>query len=71
MIAHRDAAIESAVRAHAPIAFERLFAHLPDEHWPTEDARKEALSNVLTRLRLKKKIRLDAKAGGWCWELHG
>jgi hypothetical protein len=59
--------IQTAVRTEGPIAFEKLLARLPDEAWESDAARAEGLSNALTRLRLKKIIRLDVKSGGWCW----
>jgi hypothetical protein len=60
----RDAAIVRAVKASpTPLKFAQLLERLPDEKWPTPDARQAALANALTRLRVKKVIRLIDNAG--------
>lgn len=59
----RDAAVLAAVKASStPLQFDALLRVMPIESM-TPDAQREALSKVLTRLRVKKLI--QSNEDGW------
>lgn len=62
-IGARDRAILQAL-VHGPRGTQALAAVLPDEPDLSPGQRKDALSNALTRLKVKDQIRLNA-AGTW------
>lgn len=64
LVTRRDDAIAAAVkRSKGPAAFMALLDAMPAEPWESAQAKQEALSNVLRRLRAKQIVQqID---GGW------
>lgn len=65
IVEHRDATVLAAIREGGVLSMDRIRPKMPAEAWPTPQAQDDALIAALTRLRLKKRIVLDVKAGGW------
>lgn len=64
LVNSRDTAIAAAVkRSKGPAAFTMLMDAMPTEKWESAQAKQEALSNVLRRLRAKQII--QQVDGGW------